>query len=149
MKTILILAAMLSGIVSTCLYAQKNSATKQTIKVWGNCGMCKTTIEKAAKKAGAATATWSEQTHELKVTYAAQKTNSQKIQQAIAAAGYDTQDETAITAVYNKLHSCCKYERKATTPIMVTQYVCSMHATEVSDKVGKCTKCGMDLILKN
>ncbi|HNG63680.1 MAG TPA: mercury transporter, partial [Ferruginibacter sp.] len=64
----------------------------ETIKVWGNCGMCKTTIEKAARKAGATKASWNEDSKELKVTFAANKTSSAKIQEAIAKAGYDTQE---------------------------------------------------------
>jgi len=34
-----------------------------------------------------------------------------------AASGYDTQDVTAPTEVYNKLHGCCQYERKAASVV--------------------------------
>lgn len=85
---------------------------KETIKVWGNCGMCKTTIEKAAKKAGAATAEWNEDTHQLTVSYKDSKTSSEKIQKAVARSGYDTQDFTADQKAYDGLHGCCKYDRK-------------------------------------
>lgn len=112
MKTLSFFAVLLFSTITLSSYAQKAAVTKETIKVWGNCGMCKTTIEKAAKKAGATTASWSEETHELKVSYAAAKTTSKKIQQSIADAGYDTQDITANNGAYNKLHGCCKYERK-------------------------------------
>ncbi|MBK7434614.1 MAG: hypothetical protein IPI66_12455 [Chitinophagaceae bacterium] len=54
--------------------------------------MCKKVIEKSAKTAGATAAVWDEDSKELKVTYASNKTNSTKIQQAIAKSGYDTQD---------------------------------------------------------
>ena len=81
--------------------------------MWGNCGMCKKVIETAATSAGASKASWSEETKVLSVVYNAKKTDASKIQQAIAAAGYDTQDFTAPTEVYNKLHGCCQYERKA------------------------------------
>ncbi len=84
----------------------------ETIKVWGNCGMCKKKIEKAAKSAGATTAAWSEETKELKVAFAL-NTNSAKIQAAIAKVGYDTQDVTADDAAYNNLPGCCQYDRKA------------------------------------
>ncbi|MEY3577974.1 MAG: hypothetical protein RL394_1559, partial [Bacteroidota bacterium] len=43
---------------SSAVFAQKS----EEIKVWGNCGMCKKVIETAALKAGAATASWSEET---------------------------------------------------------------------------------------
>lgn len=84
-----------------------------TIKVWGNCGMCKSNIEKAAKKAGANTASWSEDTHQLKFSYAVAKTSPIRIQEAVAKAGYDTQDVTADDKAYKKLHACCQYDRKA------------------------------------
>jgi len=51
------------------LKAQQN----ETIKVWGNCGMCKKVIETAALKAGASKATWSEETHLLQVSYKPKK----------------------------------------------------------------------------
>lgn len=84
----------------------------ETIKVWGNCGMCKETIEGAAKKAGVTTADWNEESKELKVSYAVKKTSSEKIQKKIAQSGYDTQDFVAPDKAYNALHGCCKYDRK-------------------------------------
>jgi hypothetical protein len=95
--------------ISTSVFAQKTST--ETIKVWGNCGMCKKTIETAAKEAGATEANWSTETKVLTVAYGSGSTN-QKVQKAIAAAGYDTQDLTAPDEAYNKLHECCKYDRK-------------------------------------
>ena len=61
----------------------------ETFKVSGNCGMCKKTIEKAAKEAGANEAAWDKDTKELTVTYKSSTTNPAKIQQKVAAAGYD------------------------------------------------------------
>jgi periplasmic mercuric ion binding protein len=114
MKSISLFAAILFSVCTfNTTYAQP--AKKETIKVWGNCGMCKTTIEKAAKQAGAKTASWNEDNKELTVSYAAAKTSSEKIQQAIAKAGYDTKDFTADNSAYDKLHGCCKYERKEAT----------------------------------
>lgn len=91
-------------------FAQK--ATTETIPVSGNCGMCKSKIEKAAKQAGAADADWSADTKTLTVKYSSTSTNAAKIQQAIAAVGYDTRDVKASDEAYDKLHGCCKYERK-------------------------------------
>lgn len=92
---------------------------KETIPVSGECGMCKKTIEKAAIGAGATTANWSEKKKKLTVAYNTEKTSNQKIQEAIAAAGYDTRDFKANDAAYNDLDECCKYDRKkdATTPV--------------------------------
>lgn len=144
MKTLSLFAALLFSIFTINTSTAQTTQT-ETIKVWGNCGMCKTTIEKAAKSAGAKKADWNEDSKELKVTYAVKKTSSAKIQDAIAKAGYDTQDYTAVKSAYDNLHGCCKYERKESTATAAASYVCPMHADVTSDKPGKCSKCGMDL----
>lgn len=118
MKITSFIAVLFFGIfTSTTSNAQTTDATPsvryETIKVWGNCGMCKETIEGAAKKAGATTADWNEESKELKVSYAVKKTSSEKIQKKIAKAGYDTKDFTASDKAYKALHGCCKYDRKA------------------------------------
>jgi copper chaperone CopZ len=95
--------------ISSSSFAQ----TKQdTIKVWGSCGMCKGKIEKAAKSAGAKSATWDVESHVLVLSYKTEKTDLKKIQESIAKVGYDTQDVTADNAAYDALHGCCKYDRK-------------------------------------
>ncbi len=112
MKTILS-TLVLFIILSSSAIAQKN----EEIKVWGNCGMCKKVIETAATGAGASKANWSEDTKMLTVSYNAKKIDAKKIQEAVASAGYDTQDFTAPTEVYNKLHGCCQYERKQSASV--------------------------------
>lgn len=82
-----------------------------TIKVLGNCGMCKSRIEKAAKEAGATTADWSEDTKILSVTFKEKKTSLAAIQQKIAAAGHDNGEFKTTSEVYEKLPGCCKYDR--------------------------------------
>ena len=113
MKTLSFIAVLFFGIFSSTNSFAQNSLKEDTIKVWGNCDMCKTTIEKAALKAGATSANWNEESKELQVSYAVNKTSSDKIQQQIAKSGYDTQSFTAPQKAYDKLHGCCKYERKA------------------------------------
>lgn len=112
------------------LKAQQN----ETIKVWGNCGMCKKVIETAALKAGASKAAWSEETHLLQVSYKPKKTNASKIQEAVAASGYDTQDFTAPNDVYSKLHGCCQYERKTTKSASAEQSKMSCCENGVCEK---------------
>ena len=156
MKTLSFFAVAIFSLFSFSTVIAQTSKT-ETIKVWGNCGMCKTNIEKAARKAGAAKASWNEDSKELKVTYAVSKTSSSKIQEAIAKSGYDTQDFTADNTAYSKLHTCCQYDRKdagtnsispaTESPKAATDvvYVCPMHPDVTSDKPGKCSKCGMEL----
>jgi mercuric ion binding protein len=98
-------------LLSIFSFAQ-TKATTEKIKVWGDCGMCKETIEKAAKQAGASEATWDEDAKVLTVTYASSKTSSKKIQQKVAAAGYDTELATATLKAYKSLPQCCQYTRK-------------------------------------
>lgn len=112
MKTLAIVAAFVCSLF-IAVSAAAQSKTTTTVKVWGNCGMCKKNIEKAAKSAGASTASWDENSKDLKFTYAVNKTSPAKVQEAVAKAGYDTQDNTADDKAYGKLHACCKYERKA------------------------------------
>jgi len=149
MKTISLLAAIIFSLFSINT-AGAQSVKNETIKVWGNCGMCKTTIEKAARKAGATKANWNEDSKELKVTYAVNKTSSAKIQEAIAKSGYDTQDFIADVKAYDHLSACCKYDRKEGGAIAemssAATYACPMHPDVTSDKPGKCSKCGMDLV---
>lgn len=111
MKSIISMLFVCATLFFTSASAQSTAKT-ESIKVWGNCGMCEETIENSAKKAGAITADWNEETKILAVSYDAGKSNSFKIQKAIAAAGYDTQDLKANDKAYDKLHGCCKYDRK-------------------------------------
>ncbi len=83
-------------------------------EVWGNCGMCKKTIEKAANGvAGVESANWDVDTHQFNVVFNPKKTSVKKVHQAIAKAGYDTELVKANDTAYNNLHGCCQYERKA------------------------------------
>lgn len=95
--------------LATTSFAQKEKT--ETIPVSGNCGMCKSKIEKAAKGAGAAEAKWNVDAKTLTVKYNSSTTNAAKIQQAVASVGYDTRDVKTTGQAYDKLHGCCKYDR--------------------------------------
>lgn len=114
-------------------FAQK--AKTETIPVSGNCGMCKSKIEKAAKTAGAEDAKWDVDAKALTVKYNSSTTNAAKIQQAVAAVGYDARDVKATTEAYNKLHGCCQYDRAAASNDDAKMDCC---------KDGKCSKPGHD-----
>lgn len=107
----------LSVILLFSLLGYFSSATAQetktdTIKVYGNCGMCKATIEKSLKKKdGVLSKSWNKETKMLAVTYDSSKITIQKIGEKVAEAGYDNQYATAPDEVYNNLHHCCHYER--------------------------------------
>ena len=89
------------------------AATKtETLKVSGNCGMCKTRIEKAAKLDGVTKADWDSKSKMLTVTYDPAKTNMDQIGKKEAAVGHDNEKAKAEDKVYAALPGCCKYERK-------------------------------------
>ncbi len=111
MKTLNIYAVLLFSIFAINFSFAQTSVKKETIKVWGNCSMCKNNIEKAAKVGGANAANWNEKTKILNVIYNSSNSSSDKIQKAIAASGYDTQNFKADDKAYSKLMSCCKYNR--------------------------------------
>lgn len=91
---------------------QNADVIKTSFKVSGNCEMCKTTIEKAAKSLdGVKMARWNPETKKLKVKFIEGTTDLDEIQKAIAAIGYDTEKYKADDEVYNALHHCCHYER--------------------------------------
>lgn len=94
--------------IATALTANAQTATK--LKVAGNCGMCKSSIEKAAKSAGATSANWDEDAKILTLLFDS-KTSLEKIETAISAVGYDTEHKKASKASYDALHECCKYDR--------------------------------------
>ena len=99
-----------------------------SLKVYGNCGMCKARIEKAAKLEGVKKADWNEDTKMLTVTYDGHKVKLADIEKSVAAIGHDTEKMTAETAVYKKLPGCCKYDRKAADSKAATNKASDGHA---------------------
>jgi copper chaperone CopZ len=86
-------------------------ATK-TISVSGVCDVCKHRIENAVNKLpGIWSSSWDEASKTLLVKYDRAKVNPDKIQQAIAAAGHDTEKFKASAEVYTALPQCCHYQR--------------------------------------
>lgn len=109
MKTLKIFSL---AVVCAALSVTASAQTKtETFSVSGNCGMCKSKIEKAAKEAGASTAKWDVDSKALTVTYKSSTTNTAKIQKKIAAVGYDNAGYKSTVEAYNKLHGCCQYNR--------------------------------------
>jgi mercuric ion binding protein len=119
MKTIkFISAALLVAILSINSFAQKldNSKTittkTETIKISGNCDLCKARIEKAAKIDGVSKADWNQEAKVLTLVYDPSKVKSDDVQKKIASVGYDTEKFKADDKAYNSLPGCCQYDRK-------------------------------------
>ncbi len=97
----------------TSIFAQSKT---EKFKVYGNCGMCETRIEKAAKAVeGVSSAEWDKDTKMLEVTFNSTETKVHKIHIAVANVGHDTEMHKAKDEVYNNLPGCCKYEREASS----------------------------------
>jgi len=133
MKIVSICAVILISIFSPNQSFSQKSVVKETLKVWGNCGMCKKTIEQSAKSAGARTADWNEETKQLVISFSPIKTTSARIQEAIAKAGYDTRDVNADNKAYDALHSCCQYERKENAALGEKANACCKDGSESKD----------------
>lgn len=91
--------------------AQIKNAKTETVKIYGNCEMCKKTIEKAANVKGEATVIWNVDTKMATLTFDPAKTNPDEILRRIAAAGYESDKYLASNTAYNKLPHCCQYDK--------------------------------------
>ena len=109
---IAILFAVLPGInifAQTHDKSQMATTKTESIKVSGNCELCKARIEKAAKVDGVTKAEWNQDTKVLTLVYNPKVVTSDAIQKKIASVGHDTEKYKADDKVYNSLPGCCKY----------------------------------------
>ena len=95
----------------TACNAQIKNAKTESVKIYGNCGMCESTIEKAGNIKKVAEVDWNKDTKMATLTYDASKTNQDEILKRIALAGYDSDQFLAPDDVYSKLPECCQYDR--------------------------------------
>src|SRR3970040_1633096 len=109
-KIVMAITLLLSFTVSN---AQIKNAKTETVKIFGNCGMCETTIEKAGSLKKIANVDWNKDTKMATLSYDAKKTNQDEILKRIALAGYDSEKFLAPDAAYSKLPGCCQYDREA------------------------------------
>jgi copper chaperone CopZ len=111
MKSIKILMAITLLLSFTACNAQIKNAKTESVKIYGNCGMCETTIEKAGNVKKIAQVDWNKDTKMATLTYDPSKTNQDEILKRIALAGYDSEKFLAPDDVYAKLPECCQYDR--------------------------------------
>ena len=105
-----ILTMLTVAVMSTTMQAK---TVKTEIPVNGKCNeMCKPRIEKAAKAVpGVLSATWNLNAQKLTLVYDNTKTDTKKVQKAVAASGHDSGNIKASQATYDKLPGCCKYRK--------------------------------------
>ena len=111
LKKIMMAAVVL---LSISVNAQIKNKKTETVKISGNCEMCKKKIETAGNLKKVAVVEWDVNSKMAKLTYDSTKTNSDEILSRIAKAGYDSDKFSATDEQYNKLHTCCQYDRKTT-----------------------------------
>jgi len=110
MKTVkIIIVALLAIVITSEVYSQSVTTKTETIKVSGNCEMCKARIEKAAKIEGVRKAEWSTKAKTLSVTYDPAKTNIEQVGKKVASAGHDNEKAKAEEKTFNSLPGCCQY----------------------------------------
>ncbi|WP_435413634.1 heavy-metal-associated domain-containing protein [Psychroserpens mesophilus] len=98
---------------TTTEVSKEMAMTDLSFGVRGNCGMCKSTIEKAANGVdGVASASWDVDKKKIDVSFDASKTDAMAIHNAIAASGYDTEKVAGSEEAYKDLPGCCKYDHE-------------------------------------
>lgn len=97
----------------TKLGAQIKNTKTEVVKIYGNCGMCKSKIEKAGSLKNIAQVSWDKETKMATLSYDASKTNQEEILKRIALAGYDSDTFLAPDKAYSSLDDCCQYDREA------------------------------------
>jgi mercuric ion binding protein len=89
-----------------------NGSLSSSFKVWGNCEMCKETIEGSLKTEGITKADWNVDTKILTVEFDSAKISLDQIQKNVASVGYDTEKYKGDDKAYSELADCCQYDRK-------------------------------------
>jgi len=129
MKKVILSVAIIAAIGLTSCKNETKTATETTTTevskemamtdisfgVRGNCGMCKTTIEKAANGVeGVGNAIWDVDKKKIDVSFDDTRTDAMAIHKAIATSGYDTEKVSGSEEAYKDLPSCCQYDHTMT-----------------------------------
>ena len=109
-KTMIAITLLLS---TTIAGAKIKNPKTETVKIYGNCGMCETKIEKAGNLKNIAKVDGNVDTKMATLAYDEKITNKDEILKRIALAGYDSDEFLAPESVYSKLAGCCQYDREA------------------------------------
>ncbi len=95
----------------TTSFSQIKNAKTEKIKIAGNCGMCKSRIEKAGNEKNVSKVVWNEKTQFATITFDVQKTTEKDILTRIAGVGHDSEMAQTSLETYNDLPECCQYKR--------------------------------------
>ena len=113
MKSLINLLVVIAYLmIGTTEFAQIKNKKTEIVTVYGNCDMCKKSIETAAYSKKISEATWNKDNKTASLSFDSTKTTSDAILKKIALAGYDNQNYLAPDQAYNQLKECCQYKRK-------------------------------------
>ena len=102
--------AMVITLICSFTYAQTTkSVTEVKIKTSAQCGMCKDRIEQnIAYEKGVKDVVLNSDNKVVTIKYNSNKTNPEKLKQALSKLGYDADEVKADQKAYKALPSCCK-----------------------------------------
>ena len=110
-STLKIACAIIAVLLCISCGAQIKNEKTEKVKVYGNCEMCKTTIEKAGNLKKVSKVVWDKDSKFATLSFDSKKTTEDQILKRIALAGYDNDKYFAPDEAYAKLPDCCKYQR--------------------------------------
>ena len=119
-------------ISATACQSQISNSKSETVKVNGNCDICKTAIEKAGTAKKISSTSWNKDSKMATILYDSKKTTLDAVLKKIALAGYDNQQFLAPDEVYNKLESCCRYNRDLKVAVKIPVKDTAMAITDHS-----------------
>ncbi|MBK8444501.1 MAG: DUF3347 domain-containing protein [Sphingobacteriales bacterium] len=130
---ILIVIALLLSL--TACNAQIKNPITENVKIYGNCGMCERTIEKAGNIKKIAKVDWNKDTKIATLTYDTSKINQDEILKRIALVGYDSEKFLAPDDVYANLPECCQYDREKKTKTMKAENTVEGYSIHNHDEI--------------
>lgn len=110
MKALALVFALLCAAIPAS--AQNTAVADTSFRVSGNCGMCKSRIEKALTLKEVKYAKWDKSTKMVRISYSRTAITVDSLQHRIALAGHDTERYRAPDSVYAELPGCCLYRDK-------------------------------------
>ena len=106
------MSGIIPAVIGELYHLNKRRSLEEAVfKVWGNCGKCKTRIEKSVRVVGVRKAIWNMDTKSLTVKFNPKIISLEKIHELIAEAGHDTEELYAHKKAFQSLPKCCKYTR--------------------------------------
>lgn len=119
-------------LLTVAFSAQTKYDKTEIVKIYGNCGMCESTIEEAGTMKNQATVAWDKDTKMATISYNSLKTTKEEILKRIALAGYDSDTFLAPNDTYSSLPGCCQYERAKKEMASMDEFKMDMTTTDHS-----------------